>query len=79
LPIQRNSKFWSQLYSKRGAVERVISRLKEELNLKAVRVRGIDKVKVHVALSLIAVLSVAWASFKTENGHLSRSINSYRF
>jgi len=35
------------------------SRLKEELALKAVRVRGIDNVKVHVALSLIAMLIMA--------------------
>ncbi len=79
LPIQRDSKFWSQLYKKRGSVERVISRLKEELNLKAVRVRGIDNVKVHLALSLVAMLTVALAAFKTENGQLSKSVNSFRF
>jgi transposase len=79
LPIQRDSKFWSQLYKKRGSVERVISRLKEELALKAVRVRGIANVKVHVALSLITMLTVALAAIKTENGHLSKSVNSFRF
>lgn len=79
LPIQRDSKFWKQLYKKRGSVERVISRLKEELNLKAVRVRGIDNIEVHVTLSLIAMLTVALVAFKTENGHLSKSVNSYRF
>jgi uncharacterized protein YlbG (UPF0298 family) len=79
LPIQRNSKFWTQLYKKRGAVERVISRLKEELTLKAVRVRGINNVKVHLTPSLIAMLTVALAAFNTENGHLSKSVNSFRF
>lgn len=79
LSIQRDSKFWRQLYKKRGSVERVISRLKEELALKQVKVRGIDNVKVHVALSLIAMLTVALAAFKTENGHLSKSVNSFRF
>lgn len=79
LPIQRDSKFWRQLYKKRGSVERVILRLKEELNLKAVRVRGTDNIKVHVALPLIAMLTVALAAFNTENGHLSKSVNSFRF
>jgi len=79
LPIQRDSKFWSQLYKKRGAVERVISRLKEELTLKAVRVRGMGNVKVHIALSLIAMLTVALAAFNTKSGHLSKSVNSFRF
>jgi len=66
LPIQRDSKFWNQVYKKRRSVERVISRLKEELTLKAPRVRSIDNVEVHLAPSLIALLTVAlvhrWAS-----------------
>lgn len=60
-------------------MERVISRLKEELNLKAVKVRGIDNVKVHLTLSLIAMLIVALAAFNIENEHLSKSVNSFRF
>jgi len=51
-------------------VERVISRLKEELNLRSVKVRGINNVKVHIMLSLITMLIVALVAFKTENGKL---------
>jgi len=79
LPIQRDSQLWSEIYKKRGSVERVISRLKEELNLKAVKVKGIDNVKVDVTLSLTAILAVALAAFQIENGHLSRSVNSFKF
>ena len=79
LPIQRDSKFWNQLYKKRGSVERVISRLKEELTLKAVRVRGINNVKVHITLSLIAMLTVALVALKTGNGKMLASINPFRF
>ena len=60
-------------------MERVISRLKEELNLRSVKVRGINNVKVHIMLSLITMLIVALVAFKTENGNLSKSVNYFRF
>jgi transposase len=79
LPIQREGKFWEQLYRKRGAVERVFSRLKEELNLKAVKVRGLGNVKIHVILALITMLVVALVAFRSENGRLAKSVNLFRF
>jgi len=79
LPIQRESDLWKQNYRKRTSVERVISRLKEELNLKSVKVKGIGNVKVDVTLPLIAILIVALAAFKTENVHLAKSVNPFRF
>lgn len=79
LPIQRDSEDWRSLYKKRGSVERVFSRLKEELNLKTVKVRFIDKVKIHVALNLIAMLTVALAALKTDNGKMLNSINPFKF
>lgn len=78
-PIQRNTEQWKSIYKKRGTVERIISRLKEELNLKAIKVRGLDKVKVHVAISLISMLVVAIVAYKSGNGHLSTSVNSFKF
>ena len=63
----------------RGAVERVISRLKEELSLKSVKVRTLDRVRVHVAFSLIAMLAVALVAIKSGNGDRSTSVNSFRF
>ncbi len=79
LPIQRNTDSWKSLYKKRGAVERIISRLKEELNIKSVKVRTLDMVRVHVAFSLIAMLAVALVAIKSGNGDRSTSVNSFRF
>jgi len=79
LPIQRNSELWKSLYRKRSSAERVISRLKEELALKDLKVRGLDNVRIHVAFSLIAMLTVALVAFKTGNGNKATSVNSFRF
>jgi transposase len=79
LPVQRNSEIWKSLYRKRSSAERVISRLKEELALKDLKVRGLDNVRIHVAFSLIAMLTVALVAFKTGNGHRATSVNSFRF
>ncbi|MHA1971537.1 MAG: transposase [Candidatus Hodarchaeales archaeon] len=78
LPVKRNSDEWKQLYWKRGSVERVFSRLKEDLDLKAVKVRGIDKVTAHVAISLITMISVALTAQQT-NPELATSIASFRY
>ena len=37
------------LYGKRWAVERIFSRLKEELGIKMIKVRGLWKVYIHVS------------------------------
>jgi hypothetical protein len=79
LPIKRNSELWKSLYKKRSSAERVISRLKEELALKDVKVRGLNNVRIHVAFSLIAMLTVALVAFKTGNGNRATSVNSFRF
>lgn len=79
LPVQRNSELWKTLYRKRSSVERVISRLKEELALKDLKVRGLDNVRIHVAFSLIAMLTVAFVALKTGNGNRATSVNSFRF
>lgn len=79
LPIQRNSELWRSLYKKRSSAERVISRLKEELALKDVKVRGLGDMRIHVTFSLIAMLTVALVALKTGNGNRASSINSFRF
>jgi len=56
LPIKRNSELWKSLYRKRSSAERVISRLKEELALRDVKVRGLNNVRIHVAFSLYSFL-----------------------
>jgi len=79
LPIRRNTDVWMSLYQKRGSVERVFSRLKEELALKIVRVRKLESLKIHVATSLITMLGVALVAIKSGNIDLSKSINSCKF
>ena len=45
-----------RLYNKRVSVERAFSRLKGYRKLNDVRTRGLNKVWLHVALSLLAML-----------------------
>ena len=50
--IPRGTRKFTQLYSKRGSVEREFSRLKGQFLLDTVRVQGIEKIKLHVDLSI---------------------------
>lgn len=70
---------WSQLYYMRSASERVFSRLKEELCLKQLKVRGLWRVSVHVCLNLIAML-VVWIAATLLGFHSSSNkISEFRF
>ena len=46
--------FEKQLYKLRSSIERVNSRLKEQLCLEKHRVRGLERVTVHVLICMIA-------------------------
>ena len=59
VPVPRESKKWKRLYKRRTAVERVNSRLKENLLLDDLKVRGLPKVKVRVGLNLLVMLAIA--------------------
>lgn len=61
VPVPRETKKFERLYKLRTGVERVNSRLKENLILDELRVRGIRKVKVRVGLNLIVMLAIAVA------------------
>jgi len=50
-----------KLYSSRGAVEREFGRLKHERALLPLRVRGLDRVRLHADLTILANLSCALA------------------
>ena len=54
--IWRESKKFARLYRRRGAVERVNSRLKEHLCLDEQHVRGLAKTTVNVSLSLLVMV-----------------------
>ena len=53
----RGTAEWQELYNERTSVERTFARLKENLGLNNITVRGIRKTKVHVLLSCIALVA----------------------
>jgi len=59
--IPRESKRWKAGYRKRAAVEREFGRLKNEWGLKPLRVRGLDRVRLHTDLTVLAKLACALA------------------
>ena len=58
-PVPRESKKWERLYKMRTAVERVNSRVKNLLGMNKITLRGITKVTVRSALSLLIMLASA--------------------
>lgn len=73
-PLPRHTLKWQRLYRERTSVERVNARLKGHLRLDGLRHRGLDKVKVHVGLSLIVQLAGALAMMEAGNLRCARSI-----
>lgn len=61
LPVPRETKKFARLYKGRTAIERVNGRLKDDLILDELRVRGIGKVRVRVGLNLLVMLAIAVA------------------
>jgi len=57
--IPRHTERSRRLYSSRGAVEREFGRLKHEWALLPLRVRGLDRVRLHVDLTILAKLGSA--------------------
>jgi IS5 family transposase len=59
--VPRETLRWRGLYKRRGAVEREFGRLKNEWVLAPLRVRGIERVRLHADLTILAKLSCALA------------------
>jgi Transposase DDE domain len=55
--IPRESKRFKQLYRSRSAVEREFGRLKHEWALLPLRVRGLDRVRLHADLTILTKLA----------------------
>jgi hypothetical protein len=55
--IPRESKRYRDLYAKRGSVERQFGRLKHEWSLLPLRTRGLDQVRLHADLTILACLA----------------------
>jgi Transposase DDE domain len=59
--VPRETKRWKSLYRGRAAVEREFGRLKNEWALLPLRVRGIERVRLHADLTILAKLAGALA------------------
>ena len=63
-----------QIYNQRGAVERVNSRLKEQLCLERHGTRGLERVTIHALLCIIAMLLNALAALMLKRPEKARLI-----
>ena len=59
--VPRDSDRWRKLYRGRASVEREFGRLKHEWSLLPLRVRGVERVRLHADLTILAKLSCALA------------------
>ncbi len=59
--VPRETPRWRKLYKGRASVEREFGRLKNEWALSPLRVRGIERVRLHADLTILAKLSCALA------------------
>lgn len=59
--IPRETKRWKAAYRKRSAVEREFGRLKHEWGLKPLRVRGLERVRLHADLTVLTKLACTLA------------------
>lgn len=55
--VPRETKRWKGLYRKRASVEREFGRLKNEWGLKPLRVRGLERVRLHADLTVLTRLA----------------------
>ena len=63
--IPRETDRWKAAYRKRAAVEREFGRLKNQWGLKPLRVRGLDRVRLHADLIILTKLACALARTRT--------------
>ena len=57
----RNSDEWKRLYRGRSAVEREFGRVKHHYGLAILRVRGIERVRLHADLTILGRLALELA------------------
>lgn len=76
--IPRSTERWRKLYPGRASVEHEFGRLKNDCGLTALRVRGIERVALHVDLVMLARLSRALAQARAVSRRLKRSRTALR-
>jgi hypothetical protein len=62
--LPRETPRWGKLYKGRAAVEREFGRLKNDWALAPLRVRGLDRVRLHTDLTILAKLACALARYR---------------
>lgn len=67
--VPRHTKKWAKIYNKRGAIERINSRLKEFRRLDDTHLRGLAKISLHCLLAALVMQARALVAIK--NGNLS--------
>jgi transposase len=63
--IPRDTDRFKSLYRSRAAVEREFGRLKHEWSLLPLRVRGLDRIRLHADLTILSRLACRLASERT--------------
>jgi uncharacterized membrane protein YidH (DUF202 family) len=63
-----------RIYAQRGAIERVNSRLKEQLCLERHRARGLERITIHALLCIIAMLLNALTALRLNRPEKARPI-----
>lgn len=76
--IPRETKRWKAAYRKRAAVEREFGRLKNQWGLKPLRVRGLDRVRLHADLTTLTKLACALARARAASNSQGRGSRSVR-
>jgi hypothetical protein len=69
---------WYRLYRGRGAVEREFGRLKNEWGLKPLRVRGLERVRLHADLTILTKLACTLSRARAATSPAGRRIQSAR-
>ena len=70
-PIKRGSSLWGDLYRRRTSVEREFGRLKHDYGLAFLRVRGIERVRLHADLTILGRLALALARTRADSTALA--------
>ncbi|HEY5709058.1 MAG TPA: transposase [Solirubrobacterales bacterium] len=76
--ISYKSKRWNSTYRKRVAVEREFGRLKHEWGLKPLRIRGLERVRLHADLTILTRLACALARTRVTTAHPPRKAGNVR-
>jgi hypothetical protein len=76
--VPRSTKRWKAGYRKRAAVEREFGRLKNQWGLKPLRVRGLDRVRLHADLTILTKLACALSRARAATARPRRQRGSSR-